>query len=279
MTMQPSETDMLSARNARNSYHLFTRNNPTASQTLVLNDAASIQSSNFNPSWPTIAVCHGYTQSRNSELNQVIRDAYLGSGDFNVIILDWSRIAQMDYFSAINAIPSVGQGLGDLLLFINQVTGASLQSMHVMGFSLGAHVAGNAGRRMDGRIGRVTGLDPVSPVWTINRNRLARTDGIYVECIHTYGNGGGTAYGDADFYVNGGDSQPGCLLSLCSHNRAWQIFAATVTYNHLIGHQCDTQREITTGTCAGPELPMGNSDANKTGSGLYYVTAGRSYPY
>lgn len=88
----------------------------------------------------------------------------------------------MDYFSAINAIPSVGQGLGDLLLFLNQVTGASLQSMHVMGFSLGAHVAGNAGRRMDGRIGRVTG----AYCSTILQNYTQNTSSMQYKFHDTY---------------------------------------------------------------------------------------------
>ncbi|XP_061715625.1 phospholipase A1 member A-like [Cydia pomonella] len=280
--------DVNGARSSENLYFLFTRLNPTTGQLLSL-DKDFILASNFNASWPTVVVCHGYTQSLSSEINQLIRDAltlkyftisaYLETRDFNVIILDWSHSAQALYGTAIAAVTSVGQDLGSLLLFIHHITGTPLETMHLVGFSLGAHVAGNAGRYTGGRVGRITGLDPVSPIWLINSNRIASTDGIYVECIHTYGNNGGIAWGDVDFYVNGGGSQPGCVLSTCSHNRSYQIFAATVKYDHLVGRQCDSQDEIVAAFCSGPELHLGNSDVYKTGSGLYYVSAGQSYPY
>ncbi|XP_047993366.1 pancreatic lipase-related protein 2-like [Leguminivora glycinivorella] len=266
------------ARSSENLYFLFTRLNPTTGQQLTM-DKDSILASNFNPSQPTVVVCHGYTQSLNSQINQLIRDAYLQIGDFNVIILDWSHSAQGIYTSAIASVPSVGQALGSMLLFIHAVTGTPLETIHVVGFSLGAHVAGTAGRTTGSRVGRVTGLDPVSPIWLINRNRIASTDGIYVECIHTYGNNGGVAWGDVDFYVNGGGSQPGCVLSTCSHNRSYQIFAATVKYDHLVGKQCGSQDDVVVGVCSGPELPLGNGAVQKSGSGLYYVSTGRSYPY
>lgn len=61
------------------------------------------------------------------------------------------------YALAISGLPNVGRGLGQFLAFLSSVTGASLQSMHLVGFSLGAHVVGNAGKELNGRVGRVTG--------------------------------------------------------------------------------------------------------------------------
>ena len=37
---------------------------------------------------------------------------------------------------------------------------ANLDDVHLVGFSLGAHVVGYAGKYLKGRIARVTGLDP-----------------------------------------------------------------------------------------------------------------------
>ncbi|KAI8426440.1 hypothetical protein MSG28_005270, partial [Choristoneura fumiferana] len=258
------------ARNPRNAYILFTRRNPHNGQTLILNDANSIRNSNFNPAHTTIAIAHGYIQSQNSNLNQIIRDAYLNRMEANVIVLDWSRISQMDYMTAIYAIPSVGQGLGNLLNFISTVTGAPLTNMHVTGFSLGSHVAGNAGRTIRG-LARVTGLDPYSPVWNLNSNRLAASDAVYVEAIHTSGNTGNRLFADVDYFVNGGDNQPGCWTSICSHNRSWEVFAATVTFNHLHGNQCTNVAEMRNNQCRGSQLPLGNSDVNKRGSGIFRV--------
>lgn len=116
-----------------------------------------------------------------------------------------------------------------------------------------------------------SGLDPAGPLWNYNRDRIAPSDGGYVECIHTDGGytvgglGIGSAICNADFFPNGGISQPGCLTNLCNHNRAWELFAATVTYNHLVGRRCTTSLQITWNTCSGTSLRMGNDDLRKTG--------------
>lgn len=62
-----------------------------------------------------------------------------------------------DYVTAVRGVPAVGRGLGEFLAFVNRVTGAPLTNMHLVGFSLGAHLVGNAGRELGGRVARVTG--------------------------------------------------------------------------------------------------------------------------
>lgn len=110
-------------------------------------------------------------------------------------------------------------------------------------------------------------MDPAGPLWTANPNRLQSNDGVYVEAIHT--DAGALSLigpvGDVDFYPNGGSTQPGCFNNTCKHNRAWQLFAATVTYNHLVGRQCNNKLEVHLDTCKGPKLHMGNDDLNKSG--------------
>lgn len=114
-------------------------------------------------------------------------------------------------------------------------------------------------------------MDPAGPLWYLNRNRLNADDAIYVEAIHTDGAnaidslGLGMDVGDADFYPNGGSSQPGCLTSICSHNIAWRFFAATVSYNHLIAKKCSNLLQLNLNLCRGEELPMGNDDLTKFG--------------
>lgn len=87
--------------------------------------------------------------------------AYLNKGETNVIVLDWRRLALMDYVTAVLGVPAVGRGLGQFLRFVNQVTGARFDSMHLVGFSLGAHLVGNAGRELGGAVARVTGTNNV----------------------------------------------------------------------------------------------------------------------
>nr|AFI64314.1 neutral lipase [Helicoverpa armigera] len=282
---QQSFLDEVNRNPANNQYLLFTRRNPRSSQSLVMNNVGSITSSNFNPNHPTVVIVHGWLSNQETNINPTIRDAYLNKGEANVIVLDWRRLAISNYVTAVRGVPAVGRGLGQFLAFLNSVTGAPFNSMHLVGFSLGAHLVGNAGRQLGGRVARVTGLDPAGPLWNLNSNRINPNDGIYVEAIHTDGGytvgglGIGADVANADFYVNGGISQPGCLTNVCNHNNAWRYFAATVTYNHIVGNQCSSSWQITWNNCSGARLNMGNDDLRKSGSGRFRANTGRRYPY
>ncbi|XP_050350312.1 pancreatic triacylglycerol lipase-like [Nymphalis io] len=270
-------------RNSNNQYLLFTRRNSASPQTLRINNANSITSSNFNARNPTVVVAHGWLSNQNTNPNPILRNAFLRRADVNFIVLDWRRVAASTYPTAVAGVPGVGRGLGQFLNFLNRVTGAPFNTMHLIGFSLGAHVVGNAGRELGGRAARVTGLDPAGPLWHVNSNRLRRTDGVYVEGIHTDGGttglGIGSAVADADFFPNGGKSQPGCSTSLCNHNRAFELFAASIANTHLVGNQCSNMLQVSSNTCRGSRLVLGNDNLNKRGSGLFRLNTGRRYPF
>nr|XP_021186850.2 pancreatic lipase-related protein 2 [Helicoverpa armigera] len=275
----------ISRSGSRNQYLLFTRNNPDSAQSLLIDDEDSIKASNFNPEVPTVVVVHGWLSNQNIEPNPTLRDTFLAKSDVNIIVVDWSRVAISEYATAVIRVPGVGRAVGQFLAFLNSVTGAPFDQMHLIGLSLGAHVVGNAGRELGGKVARVTGLDPAGPLWNLNSNRINRDDAIYVEALHTDGGylvgglGIGTDVADADFYVNGGVSQPGCLTNVCNHMNSFRYFAATVTYNHIVGRECTSSMQITLDRCRGQELHMGNDDLNKTGSGRYRANTRRRYPY
>ena len=73
--------------------------------------------------------------------------------------MDWSRVAYSTYVMAVLGVPAVGRGLGHFLAFLNRLLGTPFTSIHLIyhRFSLGAHVVGNAGRELGGRVARVTG--------------------------------------------------------------------------------------------------------------------------
>lgn len=112
-----------------------------------------------------------------------------------------------------------------------------MNSIHIIGHSLGAHAAGFAGSyAQTGQVSRITGklmttikvliifncllifhigLDPAEP--TFERagpeQRLDPTDANFVDVIHTCGGTLGmlSSLGHVDFYPNGGMAfQPGC---------------------------------------------------------------------
>ncbi|CAH2049271.1 unnamed protein product, partial [Iphiclides podalirius] len=264
-----------------NKYFLYTRQSDLVPERLIMNDVNSIESSNFNESNPTVVVVHGWTGNLRSGVNDALRSAFLSISDYNVIILDWSRVASKDYVTAVAAVPRVGQRLGQFLTFLSSATGVSLKSMHLIGHSLGAHVVGNAGRNLGGRVARITGLDPAGPLWTQNNQRLRKTDAVYVEAIHTNSGTFGIVSADAaaDFYPNGGTAQPGCATDVCSHKRSWELFESSVDYNELEGHKCSSTLQYTANSCRGMALKMGNGDLNKRGSGVYYLTTTGEYPF
>ncbi|XP_041426747.1 pancreatic lipase-related protein 2 isoform X2 [Xenopus laevis] len=97
--------------------------------------------------------------------------------------------------------------------------GYSPSLVHIIGHSLGAHAAGEAGKQMPS-IGRITGLDPAQPYFQNNPTdlRLDPTDARLVDVIHTdtapfdssLGLGINQLVGHLDFFPNGGIQMPGC---------------------------------------------------------------------
>lgn len=103
----------------------------------------------------------------------------------------------------------------------------------------------------------------------LSKSHLRSNDARYVEVIHTEVTeiGYAVAIGDVDFFPNGGYRQPGCQNVDCSHIRAWQLFAASLTNGGLIGHRCSSIDEAVNPHrgCTGYSLVLGNNDLQKHG--------------
>ncbi|GJQ68239.1 hypothetical protein Trydic_g10769 [Trypoxylus dichotomus] len=237
---------------------LFTRNNPTSANTIPANNFNAILSSQFSPARISIFVAHGWNSNVNSGLNAAIRNAVLNRFDANVFIVDWSGPANQFYTTAMSAVPIIGGLLGN---FINQIMisfNLTPASFRLVGHSLGAHLVGVAGKQINGLADSIVGLDPAGPLYSVGNtaNRIAVGDGDFVQIIHTNGGllGFGTAIGDADFYPNGGSSQPGCgldLIGTCAHSRAHEFFAESVATSNFWARNCGTQQAYTSGACNG----------------------------
>ncbi|XP_050342028.1 lipase member H-like [Nymphalis io] len=257
---------------SNNNYWLFTRSHPTVAEILVYDDVNSIKSSDFNMEKTTVFLVHGWLGNGNNEMNKILTKAFLENDDVNVIVFDWSELAGHNYITAKNGVAALGEGLGTFINWLVSL-GASYDRMHLVGFSLGAHIVGNAGRSTHSQVKRITALDPAGPLWKKDANRLKNTNARYVEVIHTntFMFGYMDPLGDADFYPNGGSSMPGCLINVCSHSKGYEYMADSVKYNNLNANECNNLNDVKRNRCNGDLYPMGNSDLNKSRSGIFRV--------
>lgn len=213
-------------------------------------DESVLASSHYNITRRTIITCHGWTECSNGYYDWGIRmkDALLNKGDFNVIMTDWNAGAHEDYEVSAASTQLVGAKMAELVHFLISHNGNSREfadNFYLIGFSLGAQIAGFAGRYLQEKhsikIGRITGLDPAGPFFkgTENAFHLDKTDAKFVDIVHTFMPNIGTPdhVGHADFFPNGGSLQPGCAKEIldvtftvgCNHLRATEFYIKTVT--------------------------------------------------
>ncbi|XP_075989630.1 phospholipase A1 2-like [Anticarsia gemmatalis] len=265
----------------QNVYHLFTRQNPTVSQPMVL--GGNVVARNFNPSRRTIVLIHGWRNSVTSEVNAVLVPAFLAAEDVNVIVVDWSAGADILYYPAAvtNTTPS-GQSVARFITWLNSVTGAQLGRYHFVGHSLGGHQAGIAGRNLGGRVAYITALDPAFPGWITNNNRFSANDGVYTEVIHT--NAGALGFlanlGDVDFYPNGGINMPGCSTQECDHSRAYYYMAESVRSGGFTGTRCASYITAMAGNChLWGTLRMGGIWPKTGSTGIFHLETNDAPPF
>lgn len=148
----------------------------------------------------------------------------------------------------MHRVREVGEIVAEFLDFVIGKDNKKWDQLAVIGHSLGAHIAGFAGKNVKkGKIGTIIGLDPAAPFFNPKspKMRLNRHDAKYVEIIHTNGQcyGMNAAIGTADFFVNGGNKQPGCWFDVCHHGRAFEYFAESIgRKNRFNAHKCSNKQ-------------------------------------
>lgn len=271
-----------------------------------LADAFKWANQGFNKSLPTKVLIHGFGSGCSHIWVYEMRSALMAVEEINVICVDWENGAILpNYVKATANTRLVGKQLAMLLQGLVANNGLSLRKTHLIGFSLGAHVAGFAGAEI-GNLSRITGLDPAGPLFESQdpRARLDQTDAEFVDVIHSNGEnlilGGLGSYqpmGHVDFYPNGGRMQKGCSnlfvgavsdiiwssavegRSLCNHRRAYKFFTDSVSPRcHFPAFPCDSYEDFLAGKCfpCTDERKCGNmgyyADRSKGRGQLYLIT-------
>lgn len=141
---------------------LSTRQNRNNPQQLLFGNLNSVQNSNFDRNRPTRVLIHGWWEDETSDISTATSAELLDYYDFNVIFIDWSEGSQtINYFGAANRVPGIGQMVANYLDFLQSHGFVNFNRLSVVGFSLGAHIAGMTGKNVrNGRINNIVGLDP-----------------------------------------------------------------------------------------------------------------------
>ncbi|KPJ17685.1 Lipase member H-B [Papilio machaon] len=199
-----------------------------------------------------------------------------------VLLLDTRPVFCKGYIASAAGVGGLAHRLYKFIKSL-QAEGWPLSSVRLVGFSLGAHVAGVTGKlvrkHLRRRLERIVALDPARPCFARpSRWRLASGDARFVQVVHTSAGVLGLAepLGHADVYANGVLApQPECedrsaALALgCDHAQAWRLYAASVSDSRtLSASRCADWAELSAGRCTGAEAALGYSCSADT-RGLY----------
>lgn len=72
--------------------------------------------------------------------------AYLKHGDFNIILVDWHKYALLSYPASRKLVESIGTYIGQFLQFLISQAHVKSSDIHIIGYGLGAQIAGNIGK-------------------------------------------------------------------------------------------------------------------------------------
>lgn len=221
-------------------------------------DLAALEQSSFNSSLTTRVIVGGYFAKEDEEWIDELVKQWLLLEPCNVIKVSWQDSNRGLYHTAAYNSRIVGRQLSLFLHYLNELFHIDLENkFHLVGHSLGAHIAGFVGADNDSKIARITGLDPAGPIFVeLNASmRLDATDAKFVDVMHTNGGtitkgalGLSTPSGHVDYYCNGGALQPGCYFSsvtksimdpvervACNHRRSYRYFTEIIKLAALNG--------------------------------------------
>ncbi|KAG7204328.1 hypothetical protein KM043_002146 [Ampulex compressa] len=282
-----SEEETMEDLDNRVFFYLYTKADTKTPEQLFPNDEETLKKSRFDPKKPTRIITHGWINSRKSPACSLIRNGYMAHGDYNIIVVDWSKITFRPYIWASRRVKMVGNFVSTMVDFLAK-HGMDLSQTTMVGHSLGAHVMGLAARKTEGTVNYVVGLDPALPGFTFAGpgSRISSGDASHVEIIHTNAGllGYLSAIGDSDFYPNGGSKQLGCLLDFggaCSHARSYQFFAESINSPvGFIGRSCKNYLHFKMGLCnARTTSKMGGHKTTRKARGTYFLNTKAKFPF
>lgn len=142
---------------------------------------------------PTVIFLHGFTSSPTAEGAQRVIKAFTAKKGKNILALDSSNMIGYFYLRSSTLVQFIGKALSRVLERLVE-GGVNPKNIHIVGHSLGSHIAGFVGKTFYNSTGKkidhITGLDVAGPCFFRERPdlRLKKTDAEFVDVIHTDGN-------------------------------------------------------------------------------------------
>ncbi|XP_063806077.1 pancreatic lipase-related protein 2-like, partial [Pseudophryne corroboree] len=255
-------------------FFLLTRENPKKHQEISAKNISHVKASLFQTARRTCFIIHGLGDSAENNWVPLLCREILWAEDVNCIGVDWHHGSGnlLIYPQATSNVQVVGAEIADVLRRWQEELEYSPSNIHLIGHSLGAHVAGEAGKRHRG-IRRITGLDPARLYFenTPDEVSLDVSDADFVDVIHTdteplVGLGIVKPVGHFDFYPNGGRQMTGCPNKFsfsinmdmnaiietiaCNHLRAFQYYAESIRNPRgFHSYPCPSYDMFIRGTC------------------------------
>ncbi|XP_039285547.1 uncharacterized protein LOC111057670 [Nilaparvata lugens] len=275
-------------------FYLYSRHNPTRAEKRTMNASCLPVFKYFKAGRPSKMLIHGFGDSvQDSIMYPILRDAFLTKGDYNIFLLDWSDLAATPWYNrAMRNTETVARQAAGLIDHLCRSTGAEASSFHLVGFSLGSHIAGMIGQFVKtGKIKRITALDPAQVLFTgvEKSRRLDETDAHLVEVVHTSGGylGFQDPIGHRDIFPNGGSwPQPGCFLdyaAVCSHRRAYYYYGEAVRNKRgFRAIPCSNWPDYMAGSCKNNienSFELANDHNTKKYRGKYFLNTNSDEPF
>ncbi|XP_037932221.1 vitellogenin-1-like [Teleopsis dalmanni] len=240
-----------------------------------------ISCTGFDSSKPVVILLDGWKSNDNFSFAE---KSLIKAFRCRVDIIENSYFSQIDYTWLALNVEKYGEDVAYGLEILSKLV--PLENIQLLGFSLGAHIAGATARaftRLTGKkLKTIHGLDPANPCFYNRPFRgLRQGDADFVNIIHTNPGYYGVfePVGDSDFYPDGLQSlKTGCTNNKCSHLRAVEYFAESVYFGserNFLGKRCATPNGL---ECTKDEVPMGFKAPSNV-IGIFYLEVNGEKPY
>uniref|UniRef100_A0A3B1IEY5 Lipoprotein lipase n=1 Tax=Astyanax mexicanus TaxID=7994 RepID=A0A3B1IEY5_ASTMX len=270
---------------------------------IVPGQRQTIKECDFNPNEKTFVVIHGWTVTGMYEswVPKLVTALLEREPTANVIVVDWLVRAQQHYPTSAAYTKLVGRDVAKFVNWLQAEIEYPWEKLHLLGYSLGAHVAGIAGLLMKDKVNRITGLDPAGPTFEYAdaQSTLSPDDALFVDVLHTNTRGSPDRsigiqrpVGHVDIYPNGGTFQPGCDLQntmmmvattglrnmdqivKCSHERSIHLFIDSLVNAEQpsMAFRCSSKEIFNKGVC----LSCRKNRCSKAGYDVTKVRSRRS---